>query len=83
MLHHAADLIEAAPEVAPKKAKRLYRHARLLLLQARQGAGRAAKGRHPKLSTACAVAIQAAVERAAGVVPRPERAPRSLDDRPL
>ena len=68
-LHHAADVIEAAPEATPTKAKRLYRRAESLLIQTSKNAQRAAKAKHPKLSIACAATIQAATSRVVGELP--------------
>jgi von Willebrand factor A domain-containing protein 7 len=63
-LDRATTLIDRAGNDSSKKARRLLRQAKHLLELAGKAAGRAAKGKKPKLTTACAAAIQ----RAAGIV---------------
>ena len=46
---------------SPKKAKRVLKEAKHLLSLAGKAAGKAAKGRKPKLTQDCAAAIQRAI----------------------
>ncbi len=57
----ASSLIEQA-ESTPRKAKRLLRRAKKILLQSAKAAGRAGKGKTPKLTAGCAATIQQAAD---------------------
>ena len=57
-------MIDRAGDDSSKKARRLLRQAKHLLELAGKAAGKAAKGKKPKLTATCAAAIQ----RAAGIV---------------
>jgi hypothetical protein len=63
-LERATSLIDGAASDPPKKAKRHLRQATHLLRAAGRAAGKAAKGKKPKLTKDCATAIQ----RATGAV---------------
>jgi hypothetical protein len=68
-LHHATEIIEAAPAVTGKKAVRLYRRARRLLTVASDRAQRASSRKRPRLSPECAITIRDATERVRGTLP--------------
>jgi hypothetical protein len=59
-LNQAASLVEQASTVRAKRAKRLRSRASQLLKAAGKAANRAARGKHPKLSSDCAAAISGA-----------------------
>ena len=59
-LDRSTDLLDRADQIA-KKAKRLRRQAKHVLGGARKAAGKAAKGKKPKLTAECAAAIQQAI----------------------
>jgi hypothetical protein len=59
---------ELAPSQSPKKAKRLTKAAARLLKKARTLVTKAARGRHPKLSTECAAALVKAIGAAGASV---------------
>jgi hypothetical protein len=63
-LDRATSLIDGTANDPPKKARRHLRQATHLLKAAGRAAGKAAKGKKPKLTKDCAAAIQ----RAAGAV---------------
>jgi beta-propeller repeat-containing protein len=60
-LDQAASLIDQAASSPAKQARRLLKHAKTALKQAAAKATRAAKGKHPKLSPACAHAVTGVV----------------------
>jgi hypothetical protein len=64
----AINQTELAPSQTPKRAKRLYKSAGHLLTSAGKLVARAARGRHPKLSTGCATDLGNAIHQAAGRV---------------
>src|SRR5581483_5073702 len=63
---------ELAPSQTPKKAKRLEKSAKRLLVKAKKLVMKAARGRHPKLSGACAADLVTAIGEATGVVGAPK-----------
>ena len=67
-LAKATSLIEQADDSTPAKAKRLLKRARSTLRLVRKAARNATRGKHPKLSTGCASAIQATAEQLEKVI---------------
>ena len=65
-LDQATRLIEQARSSGAKKAKRLLEHAKTTLNLAVKAAERAAKGRQPKLTAACAASIERAADGVRG-----------------
>ena len=65
-LARATSLIDAAHDSAPKKARHLLHKAKSLLRLAAKAAAKAAKGKKPKLTRDCAVAIQRVTGTVAG-----------------
>jgi hypothetical protein len=62
---HATSLIDQSASSSGKQARKLLKRATKALKQAAAKATRAAKGKHPKLSPACAAALHGGL---AGVV---------------
>jgi hypothetical protein len=65
-LDRAIGQIELAPSQTEKKAMKLYKGAKRLLAKASKAAGKAARGRRPKLSADCASALRNAIAVAIG-----------------
>jgi hypothetical protein len=61
-LDRAAQLVEQAGGGVPKRVRRLLKHARRALTLAENAAKRASRGRKPKLTVACGMAIEGAAE---------------------
>ena len=62
-LNQAASLVEQAGTSPAKQAKKLRQRAKKVLKQAKVNAGRAAKGKKPKLSSDCAATLKDAAGR--------------------
>jgi hypothetical protein len=60
-LDRAIGRIEIAPSQTAKKATRLYKTAKRLLMKASNAVGKAARGKRAKLSTECASALREAI----------------------
>jgi hypothetical protein len=67
-LDRAIAQLALAPSQTDKKAKKLYKSAKRLLAKASKAAGKAARGKRPKLSADCAAAIRDAIATAIGRV---------------
>src|SRR5881227_2265829 len=61
-LNQAASLADRALTTGAKQAKKLVKRAKKLLRQAKAKAGRASKGRRPKVSSDCAAALKSAAD---------------------
>jgi cysteine-rich repeat protein len=59
---------ELAPGQTPKKAAKLYKAAKRLLAKASKAAGKASRGKHPRLSPECAATLREAVSQASARV---------------
>lgn len=63
-IEKAASLFDQLGNASPAQARKLRKRLKPLLVGARKAAQRATRGKHPKLGTACAVAIGAAADQA-------------------
>jgi hypothetical protein len=63
-LDRAFGRIDLAASQTEKKAAKLYNSAKRLLAKASKAAGKAARGKHPKLSADCASALRGAIATA-------------------
>jgi len=68
ILDRAVGKTEAAATASPNEARRLRKAAGRLFAHAQSLAGRAARGRHPKLSPACAAELRAGAAKAIGLL---------------
>ena len=67
-LDGAVSRVELAPTATPRKAPRLYKAAKRLLAKAATAAGKASRGRRPRLSAECATTLRQAIGIATGRV---------------